>query len=155
MEIQTRYDFFEPNDTTALICIDEPEIQRLVFEQLAPSDYKIHTGLFSEDIVLKLKAHIYDVLIIYENFNHSDLETNQILKAAASTPSSQRRQQFLVLLGPSMVTNDEMLGFVNSVDLVFSLSDLANFGIVLRRALVRHREFFNPIRECLQEIGSI
>ena len=38
-----RFDFFEPNDRTALVCLDVPEMQRLAVEQLDSLGYKIHT----------------------------------------------------------------------------------------------------------------
>jgi hypothetical protein len=37
-------------------------MQRLVVENLSELHYKIHTGLFVEDILLKLHTHIYDVV---------------------------------------------------------------------------------------------
>jgi hypothetical protein len=152
-EILTRYDNFEPGDTTALVCIDEPEIQQLVVGQLQPPDYKVHTGLFVEDIILKLRTNVYDIVVVYEHFNHSDLESNQVLKAAIGVPASQRRQQLVVLVGPSAVTGDEMQAFVLSVDLVCSLNDLSNFALLVRRALPRYREFFHPLRETLKQLG--
>ena len=83
MEVQSRYDFFEPGDQTALVCIDDAEIQKMAVEQVTALEYKIHTGLFCEDISLKLKTHSYDVVIIYENFNGSeDGEKKGILAGA-------------------------------------------------------------------------
>src|SRR5881296_3532274 len=108
MEIQTRHDFFEPGDLTALICVDEPAIQRLVVDHVGALDYKIHTGLFTEDISLKIKAHSYDLVVIYENFNDTVVEGNPVLADTTRIRPSQRRNQFIVLIGPNMVTNDEM-----------------------------------------------
>jgi len=153
MEAQNRYDVFEEGDLTALICIDDPEIQQATMEQIAALGYKLHTGLFSEDVALKLQTHNYNLMVVYENFNGCDLETNQILKVVVNSPAEQRREQFVVLLGPNMVTGDEMQCFIYSVDLVFSLSDLQNLKTVLRRAAARHKEFYAPFLECAR-IGA-
>ncbi len=154
MEIQTRYDVFEPGDQTALVCIDEPEVQRAVVEQLGSLGYKMHTGLFTEDISLKLKAQSYDIVVVYENFNDSILEGNPVLMEITRIPSHQRRQQYVVLIGTSMVTNDEMQAFQFSVDLTFSISDLSNFAPVLRRGVVRHKEFYRNFSDCLRVSGG-
>lgn len=154
MDIQTRHDIFEPDDQTALVCVDEAEVQRAVVEQLAELGYRIHTGLFAEDISLKLKAHTYDVVAIYETFAGSIAEGNPVLIESTRTPSAQRRDQFVVLIGPNMVTNDELQAFQYSVDLVFSVSDLANFKPVLRRSVARHTEFYRRFNECLRMAGA-
>jgi hypothetical protein len=153
MDIQNRHDIFEPDDLTALVCVDEAEVQRAVVEQLGDLNYRIHTGLFAEDISLKLRAHTYDLVAIYETFAGSVAEGNPVLLETIRTPGSQRRNQFVVLIGPNMITNDEIQAFQYSVDLVFSVSDLANFKPVLRRAVVRHREFYGKFNECLRMAG--
>ena len=154
MDIQTRHDIFEPDDLTALVCVDEAEVQRAVVDQLVSLNYRIHTGLFVEDITLKIKTHPYNVIAIYETFADSVPEGNPVLLETIRTGSSQRRNQFVILIGPNMITNNELQAFQYSVDLVFSVSDLANFKPVLRRSLIRHSEFYKKFNECLRISGS-
>jgi hypothetical protein len=153
MEFQNRLDIFEPGDQTALVCVDVPEIQRILVDQLTSLDYKIHTGLFLEDILLKMRAHVYDVLIISEHFNASDMLTNPIIAAAIAVPSEQRRRQFLVAVGSGLATNDVMMAFQYSVDLVVGLADVVNLRPVLRRGVTRVNEFYAPFRDVLKAEG--
>ena len=139
-----RLDFFETGDLTSLVCVDVPEVQRLVIEQLGELNYKIHTGLFIEDILLKMRAHSYDVLVISENFNATDLESNPLIAATVDLPSPRRRKQFVVLVGASFQTNDEMQAFQCSVDLVVGLPDVQNLKPVLRRGVNRKGELYAP-----------
>lgn len=155
MEIQPRYDVFEEGDLTSLVCIDDPEIQEAVAAQLGSLNYKIHTGLFPEDVALKLRTHNYDVVAVYENFNGWDIETNQVLKEAINVPAEQRRNQFVVLIGANMVTDDAMQAFIYSVDMVFSLSDLRNLSTVLRRSVRRHKDFYASFNESLRIAGMV
>lgn len=155
MQTQTRYDVFEEGDLTSLVCIDDPGVQTAVFEQLGKLNYKIHTGLFSEDVALKLQAHNYDLVAVYEHFNDWDIATNQILKEAVNVPPEQRRKQFVALIGPGMTTGDAMQAFIYSADLVLGLSDLKNFGTVLSRSLARHKEFYAGFNECLRMAGML
>jgi hypothetical protein len=149
MEIKSRFDFIEPGDATALVCIDEPELQHTVVEQLDSLSYKIHTGLFAEDISLKLKAQKYDVLVIYENFNHADLETNPVVAEVGAMPLNERREQLVVLIGANFATNNLMQAFEYSVDLVCSISDILSLSILLRRAKERRDSFYRNFKECL------
>jgi hypothetical protein len=154
MDIQTRHDIFEPDDLTSLVCVDEAEVQRAVVEGLVHLNYRIHTGLFAEDISLKLRAHAYDVVVIYETFAGSVAEGNPVLLETIRTPSAQRRNQTVVLIGPNMITNSEIQAFQYSVDLVVSVSDLANFQPVLRRGVARHQEFYRKFNECMRMAGA-
>jgi hypothetical protein len=153
MEFQNRLDIFEPGDQTALVCVDVPEVQRIVVDQLTTLSYKMHTGLFLEDVLLKLRANAYDVVIISEHFNASDMNSNPIIAAAIAAPAEQRRKQFLVAVGSGLTTNDEMQAFQYSVDLVVNLADVVNLRPVLRRGVLRAGEFYAPLREVMKAEG--
>ena len=148
-----RIDLFEPGDKTALVCLDVPEVQRLVVENLSEVDYKIHTGLFVEDILLKLQSHDYNVVVVSENFNASDLASNPILQATVELPPNQRRKQMVVLVGAGVHTDSEMQAWANSVDLVVNLADVPNLKHVIRRAAPRSEAFYKPYAEALAEAG--
>lgn len=147
-----RFDLFEPGDRTALVCLDVPEMQRIVISQLDELGYKVHTGLFLEDSVLKLRATNYNLVIVSEHFAGSHLEAHPVLNESAALPSSMRRSQVVVLLGASLSTNNEVEAFVYNVEVVVSLSDITNLKPILRRAVSRSEEFHAPLREILHAI---
>lgn len=151
---ENRLDFIEPGDLTSLVCVDVPEIQRLIVDQLGELNYKIHTGLFVEDILLKLRAHAYDVVVVAETFAGTDLASNPILMASVEMPSRQRRKQFVTLMGASFNTNDEMQAFQHSVDLVLNPSDAANLKPVLRRGVNRKHELYAPLELAIKETST-
>jgi CheY-like chemotaxis protein len=154
MEITNRLDVFEPGDQTALVSIDVPEAQRLVVEQLSALGYKLHTGLFTEDILLKMRTHVYDVVLISEHFNGTDIETNPILAEATRFACQQRRKQVVVLIGSSLNTDDESEAFQYSVDLAVNLTDIVNLRPVLRRAVLRKQEFYVPFNDTMKAVGA-
>lgn len=148
---ENRLDFFEPGDLTSLVCVDMPEIQRVIVDQLGELNYKIHTGLFVEDILLKLRAHAYHVVVVAEQFNGSDLESNAVIAAAVAMPLAQRRKQFIVVIGSSFQTADEMQAFQHSVDLVVNTADAANLKPIVRRGVNRKRELYAPLEHAIAE----
>jgi hypothetical protein len=152
-EFQIRHDFFEPGDLSALVCVEEPEVQRIVFQQLEELGYKIHTGLFGDDVSLKLRSYPYNVVIAYETFGGGDVEMNQVLIEGRLLPMSQRRRQFFVALGPDMVTGDEMQAFSLSVELTVGVADLNHLGIALRRGVQRNSEMYERLNQCLSLLG--
>lgn len=147
--------FFDLGDSTALVCIDHQQFQKLVVPQLIDLNYKVHLGLFEEDVLLKLKTYNYNVVVIYESFKGSTLQTNPILAEMINRPGTLRRQHFVVLLSQRFATNDAMSAFVHSVDQIVNISDLANFKPVLRRGVTQHRELYQPFQETLRAAEAV
>src|SRR3981081_1083984 len=116
MEQAADSNFIDLGDNTALVCVDHQQYQKIVVPQLIDMTYKVHLGLYEEDVLLKLKTYNYDVVIVYENFKGSTLQTNPILAELITRPDTQRRQHFVVLLSQRFATKDAMSAFVHSVD---------------------------------------
>ena len=147
--------FFDLGDNTALVCVDHQQYQKVIVPQLIDMTYKVHLGLFEEDVLLKLKTYNYDVVIVYESFKGSTLQTNPILAELTRRPDTQRRAHFVVLISHRFATNDAMSAFVNSVDQVINISDLANLKPVLRRGVSQHRELYNAFNEMLKSVQAL
>src|SRR5437588_5939497 len=147
--------FFDLGDNTALVCVDHQQYQKLVVPQLIDMSYKVHLGLFEEDVLLKLQTYNYTVVIVYENFKGSTVQTNPILQHMVQRPGTARRQHFVVLLSHRFATNDAMSAFVHSVDQVINITDLANLKPVLRRGVTQYRELYNAFNEMLKSVQSL
>jgi hypothetical protein len=147
--------FFDAGDNTALVCIDHQQYQRLIVPQLIDMTYKVHLGLFEEDVLVKLRTYSYNVVIVYENFKVATVQSNPILKDLIKRPGSQRREHFVVLLTHRFATNDAMTAFVHSVDQIINISDLANFKPVLRRGVTQYRELYHSFHETMKAVQAI
>lgn len=155
MPTDTDHSFFELNDNTALVCVDQPQYQKIVVPQLIDMTYKVHLGLFEEDVLLKLRTYAYNVVVVYENFKGSTVQNNPILLDLTNRSGSERRQHFVVLLSHRYPTNDAMSAFVQSVDQIINIGDLANFKTVLRRGVAQYREFYAPFELTLKAAQAL
>ncbi len=155
MESEHESTFFDVDDNTALVCVDHQQYQKLIVPQLIDTNYKVHLGLYEEDVLLKLKTYAYNVVIIYENFKGSNLQTNPILREMTNKPGHVRREHFVVLLSQRFATNDAMSAFVHSVDQIVNIADLANLKPVLRRGVAQYRETYLPFLETLKAIQTV
>jgi len=154
METDQENNFFDVGEKTALVCVDHPQYQKLVVPALIELGYKVHLGLFEDDILLKLATYSYDIVIIYENFKGASAGENPILKEMVRRASSLRREHFVVLLTHRSPTNDAMSAFVQSVDQILNIADLANFKPILRRAVAQHQELYLPFEEASRFVES-
>ncbi len=155
MDQEHDHSFFDVNDNTALVCVDHQQYQKIIVPQLIDMTYKVHLGLFEEDVLLKFKTYSYNVVIIYENFKGSTPQNNPILLDMIKRPGAQRRLHFVVLLSHRFATNDATTAFVQSVDQIVNVADLANFKPVLRRGVVQHRELYHSFHETLKTVQSL
>ena len=149
--MKPRHDHFESGENAALICVDDPKILQIVSDQLDAANFKIHTGLFHEDIVLRLQTYTYSALVVHERFEGGDLESNMVLKACRELSPTQRRAHFVVLIGADLPTEDGLLAFQHSVDLVCGLADLEKLSVVLRRALEAQDLSYQRFNQCLEQ----
>jgi len=147
--------FIDLGDNTALVCVDHQQYQKIVVPQLIDMTYKVHLGLFEEDVVLKLKSYDYNVVVIYENFKNSKLEANPLLREMTKRPDARRRQHFVVLLSHRFPTNDAMSAFVHSVDEIINIADLANFKPVLRRGVAQHAELYRSFNDMVKSVQAL
>ena len=142
--------FFDLGDKTALVCIDHAQYQKMIVPQLIDLNYKVHLGLFAEDVLLKLSTYSYNVVVIYENFKGCNLENNPILSEIVRRPGALRREHFVVLLSQKFTTNDAMTAFAQSVDQIVNVADIANFKPVVRRGVAQHHDVYLPLQETLK-----
>lgn len=152
---QSDSSFFDVGDKTALVCIDHQQYQKVLVPQLIEMTYKVHLGLFEEDVLLKLKTYNYNLVVVYENFKGSTLQTNPVLAELSRRPDAQRREHFVVLLSQRLATNDAMSAFVYSVDQVININDLANFKPALRRGVTQHHELYNSFNDMLKSVQAL
>jgi hypothetical protein len=150
MDTQSDASFFDVGDDTALVCIDNEQFQKIVVPQLIDLNYKVNVALSEEDLLQKLRAYSYHVIVIYEHFKGSTLANNPVLSELGQRPSSDRRSHFVVLLTHRFATNDPMSAFALSVDLTVNVADLANLKPVLRRGVVQHREMYHSFHSTLK-----
>jgi hypothetical protein len=142
-------------ENTALVCVDHEQYQKLLTPQLTELKYKVHLGLYEDDVLLKLRTYSYEVVVVYENFKGTTLDTNPILQTLIKEPAAQRREQFVVLLSHRYVTNDSLSAFVHSVDRIVNITDLANFNAVLRRGMTEHRQVCHFFQSTLKTVQGI
>jgi hypothetical protein len=155
MEQETESSFADLGDNTALVCVDQQQYQKIIVPQFIDMTYKVHLGLFEEDVILKLKTYNYDVVVIYENFKGSKVESNPLLREMTLLSDARRREHFVILLSHRFATNDAMSAFVQSVDQVVNIADLANFKPILRRGVAQHQELYHAFSEMVTSVQTL
>ncbi len=155
MNLDSDNSIFDLDDRTALVCVTSSPIQKMISAQLLELNYKVHLGLFAEDVHLKLATYSYNVVVIDENFKGAIPGENPILIEMVKRSGSLRREHFVVLLSQRFPTNDAMSAFVQSVDLIVNFADIANFKPVVRRGVAQYDALYKPFLETLTAVQAL
>ncbi len=137
-------------DRNALIAIDDEVITRYLVDALGQMGYEVHLGFSTDDATIKLRAHPYQVVIISSVSTSSTMNSDEIYLEVVQLPITQRRRQFIAMLGPNLRTGDAMQAFAFSMDLVFNTADLPHLHKSLDYAIHQKEENNRIYLECMQ-----
>ena len=143
-------------DFNALLCIDSQELLETATGQLTPLGFEVHTVSTPEQALTHLYSHLYDVMVIADDFGGGDAETHPVLAQLAGVPLELRRSMFVVLLGSNLTSHSKMQAFALSVELVICPQDVANLKAIIGQGLARHEEFyatFNTMVKLIRKEG--
>ncbi|MBA3832326.1 MAG: hypothetical protein H0X34_10640 [Chthoniobacterales bacterium] len=155
MNLDPENNVFDIGDQTALVCVAASPYQKMISAQLLDLNYKVHLGLFAEDVLLKLATYSYNVIVIDENFKGAVVGEDPILGEMVKRSGAMRREHFVVLLSQRFTTNDAMNAFVQSVDQIINFGDIANFKPVVRRGVAQYHALYRPFLETIKAVQAI
>jgi hypothetical protein len=100
-----------------------------------------------------MRFHIYDVVILNENFDTENPDTNIVLNFLANLNAGTRRQIFVALLSNRFRTMDNMAAFNKSVNVVVNMKNIDDIGIILRRSFNDNTAFYQVFKETMKKKG--
>ncbi|MEI6350109.1 MAG: hypothetical protein WCP06_03270 [Verrucomicrobiota bacterium] len=152
--LQTRNDLIEHGDLACLIAVDVPETQSVAIEQFTQLGFGIHTALSSEEFTTKFHANPYDVIVISEQLGACDVDTNPAIAELVVLSPIQRRELFVVLIGPNMVSRSEMQAFHYSVDITVNQADAHELKTIAGRGILKQEEFYAAFNSVLKAMRA-
>ncbi|MBP9020666.1 MAG: hypothetical protein KBG01_03965 [Syntrophobacterales bacterium] len=148
------FDFIEENAETSLICCTAPEVREKVSAALNNLGFHISTASNARDALKKMRFHVYNVVILDENFDTGNPETNDVLAYLQGLSMATRRRIFAALISDKYRTMDNMAAFYRSVNLVINPKNIDNIGVILKRGINDHIAFYRVFNEMLKKTGK-
>jgi len=149
------FGYVDPDSKTAMICEQDPvsrdkasnAIKKIGFEVVQPATFK--------DALKYMRFHVFDVILVNENFNTGIWEINNILKYLESLSMSVRRRMFVVLISALYATMDSMQAYHKSVNIIINKSEISDIENILKQALAEHNDFYYLIKENIRKHGNV
>ncbi|HIJ20462.1 MAG TPA: hypothetical protein HPP58_05385 [Deltaproteobacteria bacterium] len=102
-----------------------------------------------------MRFNTFDLVIMPDTFNDIPLERNPVLDFLNHLPMSVRRHMIFVLFGESLKSNDRMMGFTMSANVVVNSQDLGKITDILMPAISDHQMLYRIFSNTLEELGKI
>jgi len=148
------FEFLEEGVETALICEQDEAISEKIRTALESMEYNITEAPATRDALKYMRFHTFDLVVLDEAFDGGDPDSNYVLNYLGQLPMITRRQVYIVLVGTSFRTGDNMIAFNKSVNLVLHHDSLEDFAKILKQSLAENQEFYRVLNESLKKVGK-
>jgi predicted Zn finger-like uncharacterized protein len=147
------FEFLEAGVETAMICEQDEAISEKIKSALESMEYNITEAPSTRDALKYMRFHTFDLVVLDEGFDGGDPNSNYVLNYLGQIPMNIRRQVYIVLVGTSFRTGDNMIALNKSVNLVLNEENLDDFEKILKQALAENQEFYRVLYESMKKVG--
>jgi CheY-like chemotaxis protein len=148
------FDFVEENAETALICESDPVLKEKISAALKTLGYQITEVATARDALKSMRFHVYDLVILNENFDSTD-QAGAVLNNLANLNMSTRRQIFVALISNQFRTSDNMAAFNKSVNLIINTANIDDIDAIIKRGVADNNAFYHVFKDTLKKKGII
>ena len=149
------FDFIEEEGLTALVCEQNPIARKTIESALSLMDYQITVAESARDALKRMRYHVYDLIVVDENFDTKNPDANGVLIYLERLQMSTRRNIFVAMVSSRYRTMDNMMAFNASVNLVINIKNIEDIGKILGRGITDTELFYRIYKETLKETGRI
>jgi hypothetical protein len=149
------FDFLETGSRTALICVADEGLKKTIIDMIQSEGYQITDAPNAQAAIKKMWYHIYDLILLDENFDISKTGQNKVLSYLQGLNMTVRRQSSVVLITKSARTMDQMAAFKFSVNLLINIKDLKDLIRITAHSINAHEALYRVYKEYLRKENAV
>ena len=149
------FDFMEEEGLTALLCEQNPLARKTIESALSLMDYQITIAESARDALKRMRYHVYDLIVVDENFDTKNPDANGVLIYLERLQMSTRRNIFVAMVSNRYRTMDNMMAFHASVNLVINIKNIEDIGKIIGRGITDTELFYRIYKESLKTAGRV
>ena len=153
--IDRPFDFIEEEGLTALLCEQNSRASKTIQNALHLMDYQITFPENARDALKRMRYHVYDLIVVNENFDTNNPESNGVLIYLERLSMAVRRKIFVAMISSRYRTMDNMMAFHASVNLIINIKNIDDIGKILSRGITDTEMFYSVHKETLKETGRV
>lgn len=144
----------EEGQPRALVCVNVPAEHLQVITILKQIGYVPHSLKDSVEAIERLRIEAYAIIVLWDGFDPPEQDGPSIQSYLANMGMTSRREIHVVLIDPSLASNDQQAAFSHSVDLVLHPNDLPHFEEALGRSKAEKEIRYRVLKESLRAMGK-
>lgn len=144
----------EGGQPRALVCVNIPAERLQVITILKQIGYVPHSSKDSGEAIERLRLSAYAIVVLCDGFDPPEQDGPSIQSYLANMRMTSRRNIDVVLIDPSLASNDQRAAFAHSVDLVLHPNDLPHFEEALGHTKTEKENRYRVLKESLREMGK-
>jgi CheY-like chemotaxis protein len=147
------FDFVEEEGQTALVCEPNPLMRKTIIDSLVSLGYRITSAESVRDALKRMRYHSYGLVVVNENFDSDNPESNGILLYLERLSMTERRNMFVALISDRFRTMDNMMALNKSANLVINTKNIDDIDKILSRGIKDNEFFYHAFMQALVEAG--
>jgi len=148
------FDFIGEDTETALICVTDESLHDKIIEDLRNRDFFITEVKTAKEALRKMLFHVYTLLVIDENFDTTNSDSNDLVRYLANTPMSTRRRMFITLISRRIRSLDRMAAMEQSVNMVINTSSIKDFITLVTNGMAENEGFYHTFSDVMKISGK-
>lgn len=145
------FDFVGVDVETALLCESDPVLREKIDDVLRSMDYQITMPGSAKDALKNLRYHVFDLIVVNDNFDTDDPANNEVLSYLANLNMSTRRKMFVAMISSTFRTGDNMAALNHSVNCIINIKNVGDIGQIITSAIAENEEFYHVFRETMRK----
>lgn len=132
----------------ALICVPE-EHRENIARNLTEAGYQVFVAIDTRQAVDRMRENLLDLVVLDPRFDPVEQGPVFITREVSILRPTQRRRLFFVLLSPSLRTMDNHTAFLNNVNAIINVNELADLPKVIEHRLHAYNELYKEFNQVL------
>lgn len=132
----------------ALICVTE-EHRENIARSLSESGYKVFLATDTRQAVDRMRENLLDLVLLDPRFDPVEQGPVFVTREVNILRPTQRRRLFFVLLSPFLRTMDNHTAFLNNVNAIINVNEIADLPKVIEHRLHAYNELYKEFNQVL------
>lgn len=132
----------------ALICVPEDHREDIA-RSLSESGYKVFVATDTRQAVDRMRENLLDLVLLDPRFDPVEQGPVFVTREVNILRPTQRRRLFFVLLSPSLRTMDNHTAFLNNVNAIINVNEIADLPKVIEHRLHAYNELYKEFNQVL------
>jgi len=137
------------NPRKALVCIPEDN-RKNVARALAETGYQVFVADDTSQAVDRMRENQLDVVLLDERFDPVEQGTVFVTREVNVLRPAQRRRMFFVLLSTSLRTMDAHAAFLNNVNAVINVNEVAELPALIEHRVREFNELYKDFNQAMK-----